>query len=373
MKTNAWVPLALAIVLAAGVFLAMKARTDREGSTERAAVATTEGAAPAATGSAATPAGEAPAVTQTPKAAWEAAAPGRVEPRLGEIRIGAGALGRVVDVLVEAGDTVKSGDLLVRLDDEELEARARAAQAEVDARRKERDDVDARNKTANEIRKAEDKVSDAEEAYWTARESEDALATSWARGQAEASAVETARTKQEEAKKALADARAALSSLQADEDAPLPTRLESALAAARAERAVNEAMREKLKVRAPADGAVLQVDVKLGQTVAPSAELPLITLGDLTALRVKAEIEERDAAKVKLEQKVSIKSDAFPDKDFEGKVVAISPSLNPPKLGARGIRQRSDVDVLEFTVELPAGVPLVPGMRVDVYLLAKES
>lgn len=374
MKTNAWVPLALAIVLAAGVFLAMKARTDRTVTTERAAVtATDDGAAPATTGSSTAPAGDAPAVTQTPKAAWEAAAPGRVEPRQGEIKIGAGALGRVVDVLVEAGDTVKAGDLLVRLDDEELEARARAAQAEVDARRKERDDVDARNKTANEIRKAEDKVADAEEAFWTARENEDALAISWAKGQAEAAEVEIARTKLDETKRTLADARSELSSLQADEDAPLPTRLESALAAARAERAVNEALREKLRIRAPVDGAVLQVDVKLGQTVAPSAELPLMTLGDLTALRIKAEIEERDAAKVKLEQKVSIKSDAFPDKDFEGKVVAISPSLNPPKLGARGIRQRSDVDVLEFTVELPAGLPLVPGMRVDVYLLAKES
>jgi HlyD family secretion protein len=116
---------------------------------------------------------------------------------------------------------------------------------------------------------------------------------------------------------------------------------------------------------------VLLVDVKAGQTVAPSAEFQLITLGDLTALRVKAEIEERDAAKVRLDQKVSIKSDAFPDQEFEGKVIAIAPSLTPPKLGARGFRQRSDVDVLEFTVELPGQMPLVPGMRVDVYLLPK--
>jgi HlyD family secretion protein len=118
---------------------------------------------------------------------------------------------------------------------------------------------------------------------------------------------------------------------------------------------------------------VLLVDVKAGQTVAPSPEQPLLTLGDLTGLRVKAEIEERDAAKVVLGQKVSIKSDAFPGKEFAGKVIAISPTLNPPKLGARGFRQRSDVDVLEFTVELPADVPLLPGMRVDVYLLSGQS
>ncbi|MEZ5923601.1 MAG: efflux RND transporter periplasmic adaptor subunit [Hyphomicrobiaceae bacterium] len=361
MKTNAWVPLALAVVLAAGLFLAIKARTERTETVETAGVANT--------GSSTTPATDGTAVTQTPVSEWEAAAPGRVEPRLGEIRIGAGALGRVVAVLVEPADTVKTGDLLVQMDEEELEARARAAQAEVQARRKERDDVDARNKTANEIRKAEDRVADAEEAFWSAREAEDALAVLSSRGKAEASEIEAARTKLAEDQKALDDARAELARLKAADNAPLPTRLESALAAARAERAVNEALREKLRIRAPSDGTVLLVDVKTGQTVAPSAELPLITLGDLTGLRVKAEIEERDAAKVKVDQLVTVKSDAFPDREFEGKVISIAPSLTPPKLGARGFRQRSDVDVLEFTVEVAGDAPLVPGMRVDVFLL----
>jgi HlyD family secretion protein len=369
MKTNGWVPLALAAVLASGLFLAMKARNERSVAPETATVTTPNTpttAEPAKTDTVT-------AVTQTPAAAWEAAAPGRVEPRQGEIRIGAGALGRVADVLVEAGDTVKAGDLLVLLDGEELEARARAAQAEVQARRKERDDVDARNKTANDIRKAEDRVADAEEAFWGAREAQDTLAIALAQGKAQTAEVESARTKLEEARKALDDARAALASLQADENAPLPTRLESTLAAARAERAVNEALREKMRIRAATDGSVLLVDVKAGQTVAPSAELPLITLGDLTGLRIKAEIEERDVAKVRLEQKVSIKSDAFPGQEFAGKVIAVAPTLSPPRLGARGFRQRTDVDVLEFTVELDGEVPLVSGMRVDVYLLPKAG
>jgi HlyD family secretion protein len=367
MKTNAWVPLALAIVLAVGLFFAIKSRSEREGATEQAGLSTTGKATPAVTITT-EPAAQTPAaVTQTPKAAWEAAAPGRVEPRDGEIRIGASALGRVVDVLVEAGDNVKGGDLLVRLDEAELEARARAAQAEVQSRRKERDDVDARNKTASEIRNAEDKVADAEEAFWSAREAADALAAK----SAATTEREAASATLEERRKALDDAMAELQRLKSEANAPLPTRLESALAAARAERAVNEALREKLRIRAPSDGTVLLVDVKPGQTVAPSAEFSLITLGDVSALRIKAEIEERDASKVKLDQTVSIKSDAFPDKEFEGKVINIAPSLTPPKLGARGIRQRSDVDVLEFTVEMPSETPLVPGMRVDVYLLPK--
>ena len=44
----------------------------------------------------------------------------------------------------------------------------------------------------------------------------------------------------------------------------------------------------------------------------------------LSALRVRAEIEERDIGKLRVGQGAVIRSDAFPNKDFEGKVVVIS-------------------------------------------------
>ena len=51
---------------------------------------------------------------------WAASAPGRVEPIGGEVRIGAQVPGRIAEVLVPLNDKVAAGDLLVRLDDEEL-------------------------------------------------------------------------------------------------------------------------------------------------------------------------------------------------------------------------------------------------------------
>src|SRR3954467_5003465 len=55
--------------------------------------------------------------------AWVAAAPGRVEPRSGQIRIGAALAGRVVAVAVKANDKVATDEVLIRLEDKEARAR----------------------------------------------------------------------------------------------------------------------------------------------------------------------------------------------------------------------------------------------------------
>ncbi|NJO23829.1 MAG: hypothetical protein HC868_14010 [Sphingomonadales bacterium] len=55
---------------------------------------------------------------------WNAAAPGRVEPRSGQVKIGSGVLGRVTEMLVKMNDKVADDEVLMRLDD--VEARARA-------------------------------------------------------------------------------------------------------------------------------------------------------------------------------------------------------------------------------------------------------
>ena len=53
------------------------------------------------------------------KPTWAASAAGRVEPRGGEIKIGAQTAGRIADIAVKINDVVETGDLLIRLDDEE--------------------------------------------------------------------------------------------------------------------------------------------------------------------------------------------------------------------------------------------------------------
>ena len=92
---------------------------------------------------------------------WAAAAPGRVEPKGRELRIVAPAPAVIKEVLAQLNDRVQKGDLLIRLDDEELKAKLAAAKAQVAVRTTDRDNVKA-SEAALDRRKAEDNLYNAE-------------------------------------------------------------------------------------------------------------------------------------------------------------------------------------------------------------------
>jgi len=302
------------------------------------------------------------------KPEWAASAPGRVEPSSGEVRIGAQVPGRVAEVLFAANDKVAAGDLLVRLEDDELLPRIHAAATEAAVRKRERDSADAVGKPAQERRAAEDNFATAERQLVQARDDQDRISKQRRGGSGSDADVDKAREATDKARERLAQARDGLRKALAAEGLPPPTRPEAALTAARAELSLAEAALEKTRVRAASAGTVLQVNSKAGETVAPSPEASLLVMGNLASLRVRAEFEERDLGKVRVGQAAVVRSDAFPGKDFEGKVTFLAQSLGPSRLGQRGPRKPTDVDVLEVLIELGGKPPLLPGMRVDVFL-----
>jgi len=302
------------------------------------------------------------------KPEWAASAPGRVEPSGGEVRIGAQVPGRVAEVLVAANDKVAAGDLLVRLEDDDLVPRVHAAAAEVAVRKRERDSAEAIGKPAQDRRSAEDTLANAERQLAQAREDQDRVTKQRRAGSGTDADVDKVRDATEKARERLLQARDGLRKALAAEGLPPPTRPEVALTAARADLSLAEAALEKTRIRAATAGTVLQVSAKAGETIAPSPEIALLVMGNLSSLRVRAELEERDLGKVRVGQAAVVRSDAFPGKDFEGKVTFLAQSLGPSRLGQRGPRKPVDVDVLEVLIELAGNPPLLPGMRVDVFV-----
>jgi HlyD family secretion protein len=295
---------------------------------------------------------------------WIASAPGRVEPVGGEVKIAAGSTGRVIAVPVAINKKVSAGDVLVQLEDDGATARLQSAKVEAQNRKKDRDDDGGGD---GDFRTKEDAVATAELDFWNIRDALDRAVERARKGSAAGTEVEDARKAYIDAERDLADKRDALAQLQQTKKPPNPKRTETALAAARAERAQAAAVLEKTKIRAPADGTILQLEAKVGELVTPSPEQVLVVLGDMSALRIRAEMEERDVGKVKVSQPAIVRADAFTGQDFNGKVTQIAPALTAPKLGSRGPNKRTDVDILEVFVELDPNTPLVPGMRVDVF------
>lgn len=299
------------------------------------------------------------------KVNWVAAAPGRVEPKSGEIRLGTTLLGRVEEVLVKVDDKVEEGELLIRLDDQEARAKLTSAEAQAEAQREEREKNFASGR--EDIRKAEDAIYSAERAITGARIELDYALAAKRSGASSDQGVADARKRLKEAKDRLERERLAFIKAQSKSNLPAPSSAESAVSAARTEVRMTEALLDKTRIRAPISGTVLQLNAKNGEIVAPSVEAPMVVMGDMSVVRVKAEIDEGDVSKVKVGQKAFVRSIAHPGKEFEGTVSVIAPSLTSAKIGPRGPRRASDVEVMEVTIDLDGQGPLLPGMRVDAF------
>ncbi|WP_165252330.1 efflux RND transporter periplasmic adaptor subunit [Paludisphaera soli] len=185
-------------------------------------------------------------------------APGVVE-AVEEVNIGSQILGRVVSVEVKEGDAVKAGDVLVKLDDTDANARLLSAQARFERHR-------------SAIDRAEDDLAKAarDEAQH-GRLAERGFSTPTE----------------------LADARTNFH------------KAEAALQMSRRELLESEALRtisleevKRTEIRSPIDGVVTDLSVRVGEVViAGTINLPgtvLMTITDPGRMRVVADVEESD-------------------------------------------------------------------------------
>lgn len=300
---------------------------------------------------------------------WEAVAPGVVEPSSGEIKVAAPVVGRVSEVMVKTNDRVSIDEPLFRLDDEDAQARVASAQAQVAMREKARNEKSA-GKAASR-RDAEDAVAEAEATLVDARNTFDKAVRARRTGGGSDATVAAARTAWTRAQDNLERERAQLRKLEAQSATPLPTQLEGQLNVARTELRVAVAELEKLTIRAPIAGTILKTDVRPGEVAAPSLPQPLVLLGDLSRLRVRAELDEHNIGKIKLGDATTVRAEAFRDQTFTGKVAAIAPLVQPARLAAPGSRNLTDFNVNEVMIDLNEPGPLIAGMKVDVYFESK--
>ncbi len=309
---------------------------------------------------------------QTAKPVWAASATGRIEPKSGSVSVSAEAAGRVVAVPVETGAQVKAGDVLVLLDEEDAQNRLMAALAEMDVRKLERAEEPVKGVVQDRY-DAQDAFSDAQRGLFSAWRTFDEALQAERDGNGSFDDVTKARQAVDAAKVKVKDTRAKLAEVVATKDAPLPSRLETSLEIARADLGLAEQAYERTRVRAPFDGTVLRTMIHVGEVAAPSARQPLVEFGDISSLRVRAEVEERDVGKVRVGQKVVVRADAFPEREFEGTVTSISSALGRPRIATRGPRRPNDVDVLEVLANIEGKPPLLTGMRVDVFFKLNDK
>ena len=118
-------------------------------------------------------------------------------------------------------------------------------------------------------------------------------------------------------------------------------------------------------ITSPIDGVVVSRDVNVGQTVAASLSAPtLFTIAnDLTKMQVIANIDQADIGLVENAKSVKFSVDAFPGKDFDGKIEQMR--LNPQNVQ----------NVVTYNVVIDVDNPeqkLKPGMTANLTVTIDE-
>ena len=118
-------------------------------------------------------------------------------------------------------------------------------------------------------------------------------------------------------------------------------------------------------ITSPIDGVVVSRDVNVGQTVAASLSAPtLFTIAnDLTQMQVIANIDQADIGLVEQAKSVKFTVDAFPGKDFDGKIQEMR--LNPVNVQ----------NVVTYNVVINVNNPeqtLKPGMTANLTITIDE-
>jgi HlyD family secretion protein len=287
-----------------------------------------------------------------------------------EIRVSSQVGGRLQRVLVDEGDSVKVGQVLAIVENDDF--RARVASAEATLRLREADARRIHNGARDQERR---------DAAAAVREADAVLASMSAdvqrkRGLLRELVISQAELdKAEEAfgvARAKADsARERLSLVEAGSREEEIARGDADVALARAALAEARAMLEKTFVRAPIDGLVFRRHRQAGESVSTQFDSPIVTLADRSRVRVRVDVDETDVSKISEGQSAYVTAGAFGDRRFEGRVVKIGRMLGKKNVRTDEPAERVDKKILETLVELTDGGDLPLGLRVQAFIEGK--
>ncbi len=241
----------------------------------------------------------------------EVTASGTLNPST-KVEIGTEISGKILKLYKDFNDTVRRGELLAKLDTENLEASLESARSDVTRSRISVQDAKLDLDLQKELLRKE-------------------MTTSYD--------LQKAQNKYDQALQSLANAESSLK--KADKN------LKNAI------------------ITSPIDGIVISRNVEEGQTVAASMSSPtlFIIADNLRKMQIDADVDEADIGKIRVGEAVEFTVDAFAGERFNGSVrqVRLSPNSNQ--------------NVVTYTVIIDVANPqlkLLPGMTANVTIVVQE-
>lgn len=246
---------------------------------------------------------------------------GVTETGRGNVAIGTPVAGVVQDIFVRVGDRVAAGDRLFAIDNRDLQARLQVARAGVAQAQASVEKPAHRLEYLNHLQRLDPGVISRE-------------------------MVTNARDDTEAARAGLASAKALVAQLQVEN--------------------------ERLTVRAPRPGRVLQLNLHTGEFADSSAATrPLLLLGDDTRIYLRVDIDENDAWRVRPQAPARAFLRGNPRLSIPLRFEYIEPFLVPKASLTGQPTERSDVRVLQVVYSFERDhLPVYLGQQMDAYVRA---
>jgi len=193
-----------------------------------------------------------------------------------DVKVSALVGGRVDAVTVAEGDSVRAGQVVARIDTRTTQDQQKQAEA-------------ARQQAVAQLENARLNLQRNEQLF--------------TRGVAAGKEVEDARTAVAQAQAALDQATAALNSVGLQLD--------------------------RAEVRSPIAGQVVKRMVSVGEQVDGTASQPIVEVANIERVELGANVPAEQLANIDVGDRVTITTDAYPERSFEGRIVAVAPAVDP--------------------------------------------
>ncbi|MFI5144322.1 MAG: HlyD family secretion protein [Ignavibacteria bacterium] len=282
------------------------------------------------------------------------------------VTVSSKAAGQIKRLLVDEGDRVKKGDVLVEIDHDLLDIQIRQAEANVDFANAQLRLLQSGSRQ-EDIKQTEDLLKQSKINLDQAKTDKDRMESLYSSNSVTKKQLEDAQTKYN---LNLSQYNGAKENLQKIKNLARPQEIEQSKANLRKNTAALELLKQNLedcKVIAPVDGIISKKYVESGEMVNQNSSL--LKLSNLETVNLMIYVNEEELGKVKLNQKADISVDTYKDKVYNGKIIFISPEA---EFTPKNIQTQDERTKLVFGVKIEIPNPqfeLKPGMPADAKIV----
>jgi HlyD family secretion protein len=253
-----------------------------------------------------------------------------------KIQLAAKVIGKVASINVDKGYKVKTGQVLVRLEDDEYRARVIESKGQLDTL-KARLAQAQHGSRPEEVAKAKADVEQARADQQNAKQTLDRTRDLVQQGVLAKQTLDDAQARYDGAVARVSSLERASDLVRLGPRSEEIDALRAQVSQAEGTLSYAQVQLDNTVIRAPVDGTILERNVEKGEFVTTGfvgdkgAKGYVVSLADLNDLEVELDINQNDFAKLNSTQPGVVTTDAYPDKKYKGVIREISPEANRQK------------------------------------------